>query len=153
MAVPKARTTHADVTPAHTQKFTHTCHIHYPEHGPRESDPHYHLFDAYRRATKDSARCAWAVRTGVDGECDGGLELHHAHLEQAMLNAADHDKIRAILPGLDLSDDDAVSTWAEGAQNLTWLCVKHHRSAVGVHQLSASDYEASHYVLAGTITA
>ena len=42
----------SDVTPAHEQAITHRYSMTYPEHGPRESDPAYadfHAFKANRR--------------------------------------------------------------------------------------------------------
>ena len=50
------------IVPAHTQSFTHSYLITYPEHGPRESDPAYadfHAFKANRRKT-DTYYCDFA---------------------------------------------------------------------------------------------
>lgn len=39
-----------------------------------------------------------------------------------------------------------MGAWVESADNLLWLCEKHHRSHGGVHHASASDWEAEHFV-------
>ncbi len=139
-----ARRKRRDVA-AHEQATTHHYTVHYPEHPAREDDPHYADFEAYRRRTKDSAVCAFAVRRGGDtSECGGGLELHHAHIEFSLQNGVDLALLEADYPGV--SDPSQVGAWTESAQNLEWLCVKHHRGPGGVHVASASDWEAEHYV-------
>src|SRR6266704_2653426 len=74
------------VVDAHDQQVTNRYLIHYPAHPARTDDPHYRDFEAYRRATKGSARCAVAVEIGDAGDCDtvAPLELHHAHVEFIM---------------------------------------------------------------------
>ena len=73
-------------TPAHDQNVTHRYTVHYPDHEPRESDPHYRDFNAYRRRTKDAAQCAIGAHRADFSECslDKPLELHHAHIEFKM---------------------------------------------------------------------
>lgn len=137
------RRTSKDV-PAHDQHTTHSYLMHYPEHPPRESDPHYQDFEAYRRRTKATARCEFAVETGDDSECHGGLELHHTHIEFALQNGVDLARLERAYPGV--SSPDQVGAWVETADNLTWLCSWHHRGHGGVHSAAASDYEASKFV-------
>lgn len=128
------------------RKVSHSYLVRYPDHDPREGDPHYRDFEDYRRRTKDSAQCDFGVRRGDHSECslDKPLELHHAHIEFAMANEVnlawlDHD-----YPGV--SDPEAVGMWVESAVNLLWLCEAHHRGPGGVHNASASDYEAERYI-------
>jgi len=47
-------------------------------------------------------------------------------------------------PGV--SNPDEVGAWVESAQNLVWLCTRHHRGDLGVHVLTSADYEAMRYV-------
>ncbi len=129
---------------AHTQLVTHRYLLTYPEHGPRRADPHYVDFEAYRKRTKGSAVCTFAVATGVIGECAGGLELHHSHVEYAMLNAVDFASLERRYPGI--SDPTTVGAWVESADNLEWLCVWHHRGHGGKHSAAAADYEAQAYI-------
>lgn len=128
------------VTPAHTQRITHHYTMRYPAHPARQDDPHYRDFEAYRRRTHATAHCALEYT----GECDGALELHHAHVEFALQNGVDLAWLERDYPGV--SDPTQVGAWVESATNLEWLCAAHHRGHGGVHVASASDYEAEHYV-------
>lgn len=132
------------MTEAHDQKTTHSYLMHYPEHPPRESDPHYRDFEEYRRRTKDTARCQFAVETGDDSECHGGLELHHHHIEFSLQNGIDFARLDHLYPGI--SDPSKAGEWVESAQNLVYYCAWHHRGHGGVHVAAAADFEASKWV-------
>ena len=129
---------------AHDQAETRRYTMHFPEHPARENDPHYRDFEEYRKRTKDTARCRFAERTGDDSQCHGGLELHHAHVEFSLQNGVDLAWLERDYPGI--SDPDEVGAWVESADNLIWYCAFHHRGHGGVHNASASDFEAEHYV-------
>lgn len=131
-------------TPAHDQATTHHYLMHYPEHPARTDDPHYVDFEAYRRRTKDTARCVFAVSINSTAECAGGLELHHAHIEFSLQNGVDLAVLEAAYPGV--SNPDQVGAWVESAENLIWLCATHHRGHGGIHTAAASDYEAERFV-------
>lgn len=133
-------------TPAHNQQETHRYVVRYPEHEPREHDPHYRDFEAYRRAHVATAKCAVGEHRDDFSECDGEhpLELHHAHIEFALQNGVDLAWLERDYPGV--SDPDAVGAWVESGANLEFLCRTHHRGAGGVHNASASDFEAERYV-------
>ena len=131
-------------TAAHEQRVAHSYVIAYPAHPPREGDPHYVDFEAYRRATHATARCAFAVGTGVDSECVGGLELHHSHVEFSLQNGVDLAVLERDYPGI--SDPTQVGAWVESGANLEWLCEWHHRGQGGKHSAAVSDYEAERYV-------
>jgi hypothetical protein len=123
---------------------THHYLVHYPEHAPRESDPHYKDFDAYRRHNVDTAKCQFAVETGDATECQGGLELHHSHIEFSMQNGVDLTRLEHAYPGV--SNPDEVGAWVESGENLIFLCAWHHRGAGGVHSAASADFEASKFV-------
>ena len=133
-------------TPAHDQNVTHRYTVHYPDHEPRESDPHYRDFNAYRRRTKDAAQCAIGAHRADFSECslDKPLELHHAHIEFSLQNGVDLKWLEADYPGV--SDPATIGAWVESANNLIWLCEAHHRGAGGIHVAAASDFEAEKYV-------
>ncbi len=132
------------MTEAHDQGITNRYVVHFPEHSPREKDPHYKDFNHYRNATKDSAKCAIGEHRNDYSDCDGGLELHHAHIEFSLQNGVDLKWLEVDYPGV--SDPNEVGAWVESANNLEWLCEKHHRGAGGIHHASASDFEAEKYV-------
>ena len=129
---------------AHDQAETHTYRVHFPDHAPRKSDPHYHLFEEYRRRTRPTARCAMAVRYGTDAHCSGGLELHHGAVEFAVANEVDLRLVTEDFP--EVTDEEAFQRWIEsGASQLEWLCTHHHRGSAGVHVVSAADWAAAQY--------
>lgn len=133
-------------TPAHDQKVTRSWIVHYPAHEPRESDPHYVDFEAFRRRTQATAVCAFAAETGVASECDAAhpLELHHTHVEFALQNGIDLAVLEREYPGV--SDPSNVGAWVESAANLEWLCQLHHRGVEGKHALAVADYEGQKFV-------
>lgn len=132
------------MTDAHDQNVTHRYTIHYPPHPPRKSDPHYKDFEAYRRRTKATAKCAIGEHRNDFSECHGGLELHHSHVEFSLQNGVDLKWLEVDYPGI--SDPDSIGAWVESAANLTWLCEFHHRGHGGVHVASSSDFEGEKYV-------
>lgn len=131
-------------TPEHDQAETKHYTVHYPAHPPRTSDPHYRDFNAYRRRTQKTAKCAIGAHRNDFSECHGGLELHHSHVEFSLQNGVDLAWLEKDYPGI--SDPDHVGAWVESADNLLWLCEFHHRGHGGVHVSSAADFEAEKYV-------
>ena len=133
------------MTDAHNQAITNAYIVHYPPHEPRESDPHYKDFNAYRRATEATAKCAIGEHRSDFSECDGGLELHHSHIEFSLQNGVNLKWLEADYPGV--SNPDEVGAWVESGANLIWLCMKHHRaSGAGIHHAAYADFEAQKYV-------
>jgi len=133
------------MTDGHDQKITNSYVVHYPAHEPRETDPHYKDFNAYRERTKDTAKCAIGEHRSDFSECDGGLELHHSHIEFSLQNGVDLKWLEVDYPGV--SDPESVGAWVESGANLMWLCEKHHRgSGTGIHHAAYADYEAQKYV-------
>lgn len=131
-------------TPAHDANTTHHYLLHYPAHPPRKGDPHYTDFEAYRRRTHATAKCAIGEHRDDFSECHGQLELHHAHVEFSLQNGVDLAWLEKDYPGI--SNPDEVGAWVESAANLMWLCEFHHRGHGGVHVAAAADFEASKYV-------
>jgi len=135
--------------PAHDRATTHRYVIHYPAHEPRAEDPHRAEFEEYKRRRREDGtyRCdfAAAFRDGDASECDQTrpLEAHHAHLEFALRNAVDETLLEERWPGV---TQVGVGAWLDGDENLTLLCVNHHRGRQGVHVLAAADFEASKVV-------
>lgn len=133
-----------DDVAAHDQNVTHHYLIHYPPHPPRTGDAHYVDFEAYRRKTHATAKCAIGQHRDDFTECQGLLELHHSHVEFSLQNGVDLKWLEQDYPGI--SDPEHVGAWVESAANLEWLCEGHHRGAGGVHNASASDFEAERFV-------
>jgi hypothetical protein len=138
--------------PAHHQKITNSYTVNYPEHGPRQGDPHYKDFDHYRKQNLATAKCHFGIERNNDfSECDPGpdqwphgLELHHAHIEFALQNGVDLTLLEFKYPGV--SNPDEVGAWVETGDNFEFRCTWHHRGHGGVHKASVSDYEAEHFI-------
>jgi len=78
-------------------------------------------------------------------DCHGQMELHHSHIEFAIQNGVNLIHLEKFYPGV--SNVNQVGAWTESAENLVWLCERHHRDAgAGIHDLSASDYEGTKFV-------
>lgn len=149
----------AEPVAAHEARQTHSYWVHFPEHPARASDPHYVDFNAFHRKTRPTARCYIGERIGF-GECkdaqgqpcvidaDGqqsGLEVHHSHIEFAVANGVSLTALEVDYPGV--SNPDEVGAWIESAENLRWVCVRHHRGEAGAHSVAHADYEAAQYIL------
>ena len=134
------------MTEEHIQNVTQHYSIHYPAHPERTNDPHYKDFNAFRRRTKDTARCAIGLHRNDFSECslNQPLELHHTHIEFSLQNGVDLKWLEIDYPGI--SDPDSIGAWVESAENLMWLCENHHRGPGGIHVAAASDFEAEKYV-------
>jgi len=135
--------------PEHEQKVSHSYLVHFPEHGPREGDPYYADFHAYKALRRKAGTwtCDFAVehRGGDTSECDltKPLECHHRFIEFAVINGVDLTLLEPDYPGVSAM---GVGKWVESAANLMLLCVFHHRGHAGAHVASASDYASSAYV-------
>jgi hypothetical protein len=139
------------IVPAHVQKVSHEYYIAYPDHEPRESDPNYVDFNHYRKAHVATAKCIVGEHRNDYSECVPGpehwpigLELHHSHIEFALMNGVDLVWLEVDYPGV--SDAKQLGAWVESAENLEFRCVFHHRGVGGVHTVTASDYEGLRYV-------
>lgn len=127
-----------NIVPAHQQRFT----IHFiesvPEHQPRESDPHYHLFMESKRRIK--AAGLWhCVISGCT--YPGPLELHHKLIEYSLQGGVDLAKFNALY-GLHLSDDEQFKEYIESPDGLEVLCCVHHRTHMGIHALPGPLWDA-----------
>ncbi len=128
---------------AHAQAETRRYTMHYPEHGPRTSDPHYVDFNHYRKTHVGTAQCKfWDSANGAD--CSKQLELHHAFVEFALTNGVDFTVLEKDFPGI--SDPSQVGAWVESDANFEWLCSNHHRGHGGAHVAAHSDFIAERYV-------
>jgi hypothetical protein len=108
-------------TPEHDQAETKRYTVHFPAHPERKSDPHYKDFNAFRRRTQKTAKCAIGEHRNDYSECAGGLELHHSKVEFALQNGINLVWLERDFPGI--SDPDTVGAWVESADNLMWLCL------------------------------
>jgi hypothetical protein len=134
---------------AHLQKVSHNYAVRYPEHEAREDDPHYTDFNHIHRAWRkdpEKWQCHIGLRRGDFSECslDKPLELHHAHIEFALMNAVELAWLERDYPGV--SDPEKLGAWVESAENLLVLCEFHHRGHGGIHVASSSGYEGLKYI-------
>ena len=124
-------------TPAHDQRQTISLIRHYPDHEPRADDPNYPLFEQARARLKRQGLLKCVIG---DADCDGQIELHHAHVEFAYSHLVDLERLNELL-GLHLDDDDEFQKWIESPGNLEPLCKRHHTGVLGVHLIPSADWD------------
>lgn len=135
------------VTPAHHQSQTLRVLEWYPQHLPRETDPHYHFFhEAQKRLRAAGKLVCWVC--GHDEATSGHpIELHHSRVEFALANGVDLDKFIEAYPefGLVHGDEEAFLAWIESESNLLALCKLHHTGPQGIHCLPYPIWQALKY--------
>lgn len=134
------------MTDAHDQRETLHILSHIPEHDPRESDPHYHLFNQAKARIKKQGLWKCAIN---DDLCGGQMELHHQHVEFSQVGNIDPKKIEEAL-GVNFTNDEEFQVWIESPGNLEVLCTNHHRTHYGVHVIPAALWETLRFRAAGT---
>jgi hypothetical protein len=130
---------------AHEQMMTLHIRQHVEAHAPRESDPHYHLFEQAKARLKRQG--LW--KCVIDDElCGGQPELHHSIIEFSEIPAVDPHKVERAL-GLHFENDEEFQAWVEGPANLEVLCSNHHRTHYGIHVLPEPLWQAVRFKRAG----
>jgi len=137
------------VTDAHKQKMNLHLAVSVPEHEPRESDPHYHLFNQAKARIKRQGLWKCIID---DDLCSGGPELHHSFVEFSQINNMDPHKIERAF-GLHFENDEDFQEWIESPGNLEVLCSAHHRTRFGIHEIPAPLWETFRFRKAGTAPA
>lgn len=130
-----------DVTEAHDQRMTVHILTHVPEHQPRETDPHYNLFNQAKARMKRQGLWRCAIN---DDYCGGNIELHHSHIEFSQVGSSDLKRVNEAF-GLHLDSDDDFQKWIESPGNLEPLCEVHHRTHYGVHVIPGPLWEPLRY--------
>jgi hypothetical protein len=127
-----------EVVHAHDQMLTLHLLQHVEDHAPRESDPHYHLFEAAKRRLKQQGLWKCVIN---DELCGGQPELHHSWIEFSEIPSTDYHKVEKAL-GLHFEDDEDFQRWCEQPGNLEVLCSNHHRTRYGIHVLPEPLWQA-----------
>ena len=134
------------MTDAHKQMMNLHLAVSVPEHEPRESDPHYHLFNQAKARIKRQGLWQCVIN---DDLCSGGPELHHSHVEFSQINNMDLHKIEQAF-GVHFNSDEDFQAWIESPGNLEVLCEAHHRTRFGIHEIPAPLWETFRYRKANT---
>jgi len=90
------------VTDAHKQAMNLHLAVSIPAHEPRETDPHYHLFNQAKARIKKQGLWKCIID---DDLCSGGPELHHSHIEFSQINNMDMHKVEKAF-GLHFETDE-----------------------------------------------
>ena len=112
-----------------------------PAHEPRESDPHYHLFHQAKARIKKQGLWQCIIN---DDLCSGQPELHHSHIEFSQVNNMDPIKVEKAF-GVHFETDEDFQKWIESPGNLEVLCMAHHRTRFGIHEIPAPLWETFRY--------
>lgn len=143
---PTDSTVQVVVTPAHTAKETESFLYTFPAHEPRESDPHYHAFNAARRRLEKLG----ALKCWIDNaDCQGAIELHHAIVEFSLAQIVDVAHFEKLYPEFKIDDDEKFLTWINAEANLLPLCVQHHRGVIGVHSIHYPAWVVQRFMIQG----
>jgi hypothetical protein len=134
------------MTDAHKQMMNLHLAVSVPEHEPRESDPHYHLFNQAKARIKRQGLWQCIIN---DDLCSGGPELHHSHIEFSQINNMDLHKVEQAF-GVNFETDEDFQKWIESPGNLEVLCMAHHRTRFGIHEIPAPLWETFRYRKTGT---
>ena len=137
------------MTDAHSQALTLHLITNVPEHAPREDDPHYHLFNQAKERIKKQGLWKCIVN---DDLCSGGPELHHSNIEFSQIGSTDSSKVAEAF-GLHFESDEDFQAWIESPGNLEVLCVAHHRTRFGIHDIPAPLWDALRFRKAGSLPA
>ncbi len=130
----------SDVTPAHTQQQTDRFVLYYPDHAPRQDDPHYAAFNAARKRILAAGIGCW-----ICGSKDL-LELHHSGVEFAAASGVDLAKFEADYPEFKIENEDEFLAWVESEGNLQVLCSLHHRGPCnGIHHLPHPNWKLQQF--------
>jgi len=74
------------------------------------------------------------------------METHHQHVEWALVNAIDPDKIIVDFPEMGDSTDANLRKWLDSEGNMLVLCEAHHRhQLVGIHEITYPIWQAQRW--------
>lgn len=128
------------MTEAHDQIISNRYKIFYPEHEPREKDPHYKLFKKARKRIINAGVGCW-----ICGSTEN-RELHHSLVEFASANGVDYKKLSKDFPQYHLKSEEDFLNWVESESNLQVLCSYHHRSPyAGIHHVDYPNWILQKY--------
>lgn len=133
---------------AHTTTQHLTLLQSYPDHEPRASDPHYHIFNETRARLKQlGALKCWI---GND-DCDLAhpIELHHSVVEFSLCNIVDEAHFQQLYPEFHIQSDEDFLAWVEGEGNLLPLCKMHHVGILGIHVIHQPAWIVQRFLKAG----
>jgi hypothetical protein len=118
----------------HEEKITISVDVFVPDHPDRTNTP---IFSHSRKVLiSGNPNAACEVN---NGECEGGLELHHDWVEWCDSDGVDWEKVKAAVPDFnwDGFNPDAPETFIDSVFNAKRvLCKKHHTGKDhGIHYL------------------
>jgi len=137
------------MTEAHSQNLTLHLVTNVPSHEPRETDPHYHLFNEAKARIKRQGLWKCIIN---DDLCSGTPELHHSFIEFSQIENTDPNKVAQAF-GLHFENDEDFQEWIESPGNLEVLCSAHHRTRFGIHEIPAPLWDALRFRKAGSLPA
>jgi len=126
------------MTEAHSEHLAIHLITNVPSHEPRETDPHYHLFNQAKARIKRQGLWKCIID---DDLCSGTPELHHSYVEFSQINNTDPKRIEKAF-GLHFESDEDFQEWIESPGNLEVLCTAHHRTRFGIHEIPGPLWEA-----------
>lgn len=130
---------------------TRTLHetVWYPTHDPRGASAEYERVHHHLVYELDEACWICGVRQShlPKGQHN---ETHHWHVEWALANRIDPDRIILDFPEMGEADEPHLRKWLDSEGNMLVLCSTHHRGGLrGIHMITYPAWQAQRW-LAGT---
>ena len=133
----------------HLVTRTLTESVWYPEHDPRKASSEYKKVHNHLVYELDEACWICGVRQSTlpKGE---HMETHHWHVEWALANRIDPDKIIADFPALGAADNPHLRQWLDSEGNMLVLCEAHHRHGLyGIHMITYPAWAPQRWLVDG----
>lgn len=135
-----------DIVDAHSQSHKYTETIFYPDHDPRKASSEYKR--VHNHLINELDEPCWIC--GIRKSTGGQMETHHFHLEWALANSADPEKIIKDFPDMDIADIEHLRAWLDSEGNMLVLCEHHHRAGLyGIHSVTYPAWVAQRYQKSG----
>ncbi len=118
----------SEILKEHEVTETLTVDIYYPDHTQRVQSG---LFTKTKHELIDVRKTTCWICDTLDQ-----LEVHHFHVEWAMSDAIDWDKMKTLHPNFDWSTFKTPTDFVDSEYNMMVLCQKHHRHKdYGIHMI------------------
>jgi hypothetical protein len=133
------------IIPAHvvTRKLLES--VWYPDHDPRTASAEYKRVHNHLVYELDEPCWICGIKQSQLPKKEY-METHHQHVEWALVNAIDPQKIIQDFPEMGDNNDQALRHWLDSEGNMLVLCEAHHRhKLVGIHSVTYPIWQAQRW--------
>lgn len=133
------------IIPAHVVTRQLLENVWYPDHDPRTASSKYKKVHHHLVYEIDEPCWICGIRQSQlpRGE---HMETHHQHVEWALVNSMDPEKIIKDFPEMGEASSINLRNWLDGEGNMLVLCEAHHRHVLtGVHSITYPIWQAQRW--------